>query len=435
VGALGCALVCCASLAACGGRPAPTSVLLITIDTLRADHLGCYGYFRDTSPSIDRLAAEGLLFERAVAPMSITLPSHTSIMTATYPPSHGVWSNLNYFKTPIKTSDSFRLAAQIFQEAGYRTAGFASASPVSAATGLSGGFDVFEAPPQSDRRVEYDARHTVDRARRWLKKAEPPFFLWVHLFDPHRPYSPPPGFVQTFRTTPAVHEHLEQIQVPKRRRDEAADVFSRYDGEISYTDYQLGRLFRLLRDRGLWDETVVVFTADHGEGLYQHDMLTHGELWLEQLLVPLIFKIPGGPAGRRSDLASLIDVLPTITAAVGLDVPPEQLDGIDLVSERRSSALAARQTREERRTSYALITERWKYVFFPESDGPERLFDLVHDPYEIENVVARHPDVAAALRREAEDVVARAEARAPLEHQLEIPEEAREKLRMLGYVE
>ena len=182
----GLALGSAASLSCAPAAP-PASVVLITIDTLRADHLGCYGYFRHTSPFIDQLAADGLLFERAITPMSTTLPAHTSLMTSAYPARHGVLSNLNFYHQPVVTDKGFQTAAQMFREAGYLTAGFVSSPGLGEESGITAGFQVFD---ESGIR---DAFTTTSRVIDWLDSVPArPFFLWVHYFDPHHPYDPPP---------------------------------------------------------------------------------------------------------------------------------------------------------------------------------------------------------------------------------------------------
>jgi arylsulfatase A-like enzyme len=427
------------ALSLLGAKP---NVILITIDTLRADHLGAYGYFRPTSPSIDRLAEQGVLFERAVATMSTTLPSHTSIMTSSYPARHGVLSNLRFFHQPVVTSDELRTAAQLFKAAGYSTAAFTSSSPLSEVTGIQTGFDHFVGPPPyetNDRRIDIPAEATTVEVLRWLLQARSPFFLWVHYFDPHSPFKPPPPFDRRFQAGPDLRQLLKSRAVPEGRYTDATRDVNGYDGEILYMDGQVGRLLDRLREYLLYDDALIVFTADHGEGLWQHDWQLHGPIWNEQTYAPLIFKLPkraGRPPERRLQLASLIDVLPTMIAAGELPLPREGLDGIDLFSEQREFALSERTSREDPRWSgqlFALTSLDWKYYLYTES--PHELYDLTKDPHETRNVIGEHPEIAERMRAEALRLIDANRARSPLRTKESIPDSIREQLRKLGYVE
>jgi arylsulfatase A-like enzyme len=412
------------------------SLVLITIDTLRADHLGAYGYFRDTSPHIDRFAREALLFERAVAPMATTLPSHVSILTSTYPVRHGILSNFRFFKQPLVTGDQLQTAAQLLRAEGYATAAFTSSSPLSAETGIGAGFDTFHGPPAyetHDRRVEWRAEETVDHAMAWLEGATSPFFLWVHLFDPHHPYAPPPPHDRAFSDDPALFEFLERYHFPRRHHARSARETNLYDGEIRYTDEQVGRFLEKLGSMGLYERAVIVLTADHGEGLMQHGFPRHGVIWNEQVLVPLIFRFPGGPTGRRDALASLIDILPTLAGHGGLPLRTEQFDGIDLLEKQRSSALSQRRVRGDS-AQFTLMEPNWKYWYL--RNGRDRLYDLVSDPHEMTNVIGSAPAVEARLRQEIARLIETSRKRSTLPvREEEIPEEVRRRLEELGYTE
>lgn len=427
--------------------PAPAaaegpSLVLVTIDTLRADHLPGYGYFRATSPNLDALAAEGMLFERVVAPMATTLPSHTSLLTSTYPVRHGVLSNFRFFRRAAMTTSEIRGAAQMLAERGYRTAGFTSSSPLGAESGISTGFETFEGPPpwaDGTGRTDVVAERTVDRALAWLAAARHPFFLWVHLFDPHHPYSPPAPYDGSYAASEKLGAWLDERQVPAEFRAEATTAVNLYDGEIQYADAQLGRLLAGLKRGGLYEESIVVFAADHGEGLYQHGVLEHGVIWDEQLRVPLVLRFPRGElppgAARRSDaLASLIDVLPTLAANSGLPLDTAQFDGIDLIGSRRDDVLAQREIREGRwaAENYALVERDWKYTYF--ADAQDMLFELGPDPHETRNVAGLHPDVAKRMKAELLRQVADFKQRSPLPVTGEVPEEIRRRLEALGYV-
>lgn len=437
------------------GAPAPSSarapaaetsgpsLVLITVDTLRADHLPGYGYFRGTSPALDVLFREGILFEHVVAPMATTLPSHTSLMTSTYPARHGVLSNLRFFHQAAMTTDEIRSAAQMLADRGYHTAGFTSSSPLCVESGVGAGFATFAGPPvdaAGKERIDVPAQTTVDRALDWLATARPPFFLWVHLFDPHHPYDPPAPFDKSYLESGKLWDRLRELQVPREFLSRAMIVANRYDGEIQYTDSEIGRLLRGLKERGLYEDAIVVFTGDHGEGLFQHGVMEHGVIWNEQLHVPLVMRFPHGrvPPGaerRMSRLASLIDVMPTLAAQGGLPLDTSQFDGIDLLSATRETALAQREIREQvwPTENYALVGLEWKYTYYADAD--DWLFDLADDPYETRNVITEHPDVAARMKAELLRLVAECKERSPLALTGEIPEEIRRRIEALGYVE
>jgi arylsulfatase A-like enzyme len=421
---------------------AEPNVVLITADTLRADHLKSYGYFRQTSPVLDALAAEGLVFETVYVTMSSTLASHTSIMTSSYPVRHGILSNLRFYRQPVATNSGFRTAAQLFSQAGYRTAGFTSASPLSEASGIQAGFQTFQGPPPFEtqsRRVAIPAKKTTDRALAWLQSVEPPFFLWVHYFDPHHPYRPPPEYQGLFKNGEPLGFYLKRIGIPSHELRSIAHITNRYDGEIRYMDEQIGRIFQTLRERGLYDEALVIFTGDHGEGLGQHGELRHGLVWDEQTRAPLIFKWPASsdaPRGRRRDLASSIDILPTAVETVGLELPLEQWDGVNLLRAEREFTLSQRDGRKIARWPgylYALSNREWKLLYATEA--PARLYHLATDPYERKNIIEEHREVAVRMQQELLRLLSENQARSPLQVQPELPDTIKEQLRELGYVE
>ncbi len=425
------------------GAAGHPSLILITVDTLRADHLSCYGYFRATSPAIDALAQQGVLFLNALAPMATTLPSHTSLLTSTYPVRHGVLSNLRFFKQAAMTTDIVRSAAQMLAERGYRTAAFTSSSPLCEESGIGAGFQTFDGPPRDDketRRVDLPAETTTDRALRWLEDARHPFFLWVHLFDPHHPYAAPSPYDRSYEPTERLWERLSELQVPQEYLGQALGATNPYDGEVQYADAQIGRLLQALEERKLYDDSIVVFTGDHGEGLYQHGVLEHGVIWNEQLRVPLILRFPGGklPAGlapREPKLASLIDVMPTLAAQAGLPLDTSEFDGIDLGSGTRDSVLAQREIRERvwPEENFALVGLEWKYIYF--ADAEDMLFDLVADPHETRNVLAEQSERAQRMEAELLALVADHKRRSPLAVTDDVPEDIRRRIEALGYVE
>jgi arylsulfatase A-like enzyme/Flp pilus assembly protein TadD len=382
-------LVAIASLAAavaCGPRPRGTAAgrpfVLISVDTLRSDHLPTYGYSRLQAPAFDALARDSIVFERAFSHYPLTLPSHASVFTGLLPPAHGVRNNKGY-----ALADAHETLAERLRAAGYRTAGFVSSMVLRPDTGIAQGFDTYDAPGDQGRRVFSQRRGdaTIARAEAWLSGLRPGerFFLFLHLFDPHTPYDPPPPFDHGYP--------------------------SAYDGEIGYTDAVLGRFLAALRERGLYDDTLIVLLSDHGEGLGDHVEREHGLLLhREALQVPLFVKLPGqARAGERIKTpAALSDV--AATALGQLALTPTLGAGQDLLGPRPPAADRAIYgetwfTREQYGWSElrSVISGDGHYVDAPR---PE-LYDWARDPAERENlapriaVPARFTDAVAALGR------------------------------------
>lgn len=401
------------------------NVLLVTLDTTRADRIGCLGAENAGTPVLDRLAGEGVLFERAQAHAPITLPTHASIFTGTYPPYHGVRGN-GFYSLP----ESSKTLAEMLADAGYDTGAVIAARVLDRRFGLAQGFRVFDDQPGSMTRgnafTDYtrDAAAVNEAAFRVLDELETtsPFFLWVHYFDPHAPYDPPAEFA-------ANHPATEQ---------------GRYQAEIASMDARLGDLLAELERRGHAEKTLVVVTADHGEGIYgPHEELNHGIFVYEETQhVPLVFYATGGlPAGvRRREIARQIDVTPTILDLLALP-EADEAQGVSLRPLLTSDADAAL---DEPLWSYsesmmpwykfgwspllAIRDERWKFV---EAPTPE-LYDLEADPNELDNVAELHPELVAQYRERIQDLLA-AGGRDAFTEGLVVSEEERQKLVALGY--
>lgn len=424
------AALCALLVAACGGDDKPPrlerpNIVLITIDTLRADHLGCYGYFRDTSPVIDALAEESLVFDQAYAVMATTLPSHASMLTSRYPLEHGITANAMHGGNPFGWKPDMLSFAQVAKDAGYATAGFVSAAPLKTSSGIHAGFDKWEEP----EKVECKAEETIDHALEWLSaKPEGPYFLWVHLYDPHWKHTAPPPFDQMFHSDepdPKLEAWLAERRIGDAATRGAApeatrtrEAINAYCGEIRYTDTQVGRLLERLRTSGDLERSVLMLTSDHGEGLNQHGWTAHGLVWDEQLRVPLLMRFPSaaGVAPRRVDtLMSLVDLLPTALARIEPFETPSyrrflaQATGADvLTAEFRERPLLGQRTGrelpEDPGETYAVTTREWKFI---EQEGAEdQLFDRRRDPHELENLAAREQPVVQRVRK-IKDVMVR----------------------------
>jgi len=414
---------CLVIVAACGGDDGPPrlerpNIVLITIDTLRADHLGCYGYFRDTSPVIDALAKESLVFDQAYAVMATTLPSHASMLTARYPLEHGITANAMHGGNPFGWKPDMLSFAQVAKDAGYRTAAFVSAAPLKTSSGIQAGFDDWGEP----EKMECKAEETIERALAWhAEKPDGPYFLWVHLYDPHWKHNPPPPYDRMFHSDEP--DPKLEAWLAERRIGEAAvrggapeqtrtrEAINAYCGEIRYSDAQVGLLLERLRTSGDLDRSVLVLTSDHGEGLNQHGWTAHGLVWDEQLRVPLLMRFPSavGFAPRRvNTLVSLVDLLPTVLArlkpfeapsyrrflaqATGADVLTASFGERPLLGQR-----TGRELPEDPGETYSLTTREWKFI---QQEGvDDQLFDRRRDPHELENLAAREQVVVQRVRR------------------------------------
>ena len=375
------------------------NIVLITLDTTRADHLGCYGYFRDTSPAIDALAQESIVFERCIVPMATTLPTHVSILTATYPSEHGVSSNLQFGGVRFVETSKLRSFASVCREAGYETAAFVSAAPLKNVTGIETGFDFFDQPVGAERR----AAATNQAIFQWLNESDhQPFFLWVHYFDPHWPCEAPPPFDSMYKTDDNLEAYLTERQVPDQAPrpvanvvDDARQLTNAYDGEIRYMDDQLDKLMQRLRARSDYGNTVLLIVGDHGEGLCQHGRAAHGETWHEQIRVPFMIRVPGAPPRRVLNVVSAVDTIPTLLGLIqnpSLDLFLSHASGRDVLKASFQATPVFSQDTGYRIKlpdyKYCLTTDQWKYFMI--RVGPnsikEQLYDLSADPFELHDV-------------------------------------------------
>jgi choline-sulfatase len=346
-------------------RPNVINVVLVTIDTLRADHVGAYGAPPGSTPALDSLASEGLRFENAISPVPLTRPAHASLFTGLYPEDHGIRDNL-----PAKLDSSVPTLATRFKEAGYHTAGFVGSFLLGRGSGLETGFDAFGDGSISGRsdligsKAERRAEEVAAEALEFLSTAKPPFFLWVHFYDPHAPYDPQGAFAGRG-----------------------------YRGEIAYTDAQVGRIVDGLRSRGFLDSTLVVATADHGEGLGDHGEDEHGVLVYEETLrVPLLVRGPGIPAGRvEREPVSLVDVAPFLLGG-----------GVGSLSAPTRKALYFESYYGNLHFGWAPLRGvregPMKLIFAPRAE----LYDLDSDPGETRDVSRERKDVARRLYAELE---------------------------------
>jgi arylsulfatase A-like enzyme len=310
------------------------NLVLISVDCLRADHLGCYGYPRATSPTIDSLAAAGCLFKRAIAQSSWTLPSHVSLLTSLYLKSHRAGAYEHHLRgAPEGLRAEVETLAELLRGAGYLTLAIVSGSILHPAYGLSQGFDLYDAECSVGGPTVVRNPCVHERVSALLSSpADQPFFLFVHYWDVHAPYVPPPPYDTLFL---AETEHdpgsVSRSDPGATRRDSLEAL---YDGEIAHTDRHLGMLFRELRESGVGQNTVVILTGDHGDEFEEHGAYGHGHSLFQELIrVPLIWAMPGKGSRARAieNLVQLVDIVPTVLEFVGLDIPP-QMEGRSFLS-------------------------------------------------------------------------------------------------------
>ena len=416
------ALLGVAALLACYPHPpARHSVLLVTLDTTRADHLGAYGYPHARTPHLDQLAAQGIRYQRAYTPAPLTLPAHASLLTGLYPFEHGVRDNGRF-----RLSEGIETLAEILQREGYHTAAFVGAFVLDARFGLAQGFDHYDdstAPESARGAFGFDERKapaTTDAAIAWLEEASgTPFFLWVHYFDPHAAYDPHEGDPELAGLLP-------------------------YDAEIGFMDREIGRLLEHLRATGRDRKTLVVVAADHGEGLWEHGEISHGVFVYESTLrAALLLKLPDGAhAGTRvAEPVSLVDVFPTVLARLG--IAHGKVSGEPLPSGEESQAAAPRALRplyfENHAAAYAfglhplrgVVRGDHKWIDAPQ---PER-FDLAADPHEVSNLHSPGDPLSVELATTTAQLLeASPRARPSSETPLELDARSIARLRDLGYL-
>jgi arylsulfatase A-like enzyme len=455
----------------------PANVLLISIDSLRADHLGSYGYPRVTAPNLDRLASEGVLFERMVAETSWTLPSHLTILTGLSSLVHEVTAD------DARLPNAYETLAEVLHAHGFRTEALVSAPYLHPIFGFGQGFDrytvlgetIYDVEEFSIDRLVRDAElqrefdrldrashrtrtsaELADRARAAIARlADQHFFLFVHMFDVHYDYDPPEAYWRAFdpdyrgsldptdyTRNPAIHPDMSPA--------DRAHVVARYDGEILWTDEHVGRMLAALDEHGLTDRTVVAVIGDHGEEFFEHGDIGHRKtLYDEQLLVPFILRLPGRlPAGRRLAMqVRMIDVMPTLIELATGD-RDRDLPGVSLVpyatgdeAQGDLPALSILQTREHlirslRLGGTKLVTTQ--PAGLPGATPRFELYDLVADPSE-QTPIARGERFRAA--RDALERVMNREAAfqrrhaTPEDRTLAMPRAMRRRLEQLGYVD
>lgn len=395
-----------------GRSPDRSNLLLITIDTLRADRVSCYDSTHLQTPHIDGLAAEGVIFTRAFANTSTTLPSHTNILLGVSPLYHGVHEN-QYFVV----HENFLTLAEHLKAAGYATGAFVGAFPLDRRFGLDQGFDVYDddfghRSSTNKQELERRAADVIAKASQWIKTQNSPWFLWIHCYDPHDPYTPPAPYAEQYAQSP-------------------------YDGEVAYVDEVLGRFIEDMQQGNKLEDTLVIFTGDHGESLWQHGEETHGFFaYNTGIWIPLILTGPGIKARKVKTLVSHLDIFPTVCDVLGLK-KPKFLQGRSLVPALRGRRLADQDLYFESLSPYygmgwaplrGFIRGKFKFI---QSPIPE-LYNLEND-FDEQNNLASNRDLGNYNKRLSE-IIKRDSSPEASRSERKPDRESLEKLRSLGYI-
>lgn len=403
----------------CGGSDAPRNLLIVTLDTLRADRVGAYGYRQAQTPVLDALAARGARFAAATTTTPLTLSAHTSLFSGTWPTTHGVRDNTGFY-----VDDAVQTLAETLKGRGFRTGGFVGAFVLDRRWGIAQGFDTYfdefdlseDVGPGLDA-IQRRGSDVVDRALAWLgQDAAQPFFAWVHLYDPHSPYDAPDEFAARFPAT----------------RDGA------YDAEIAYTDTQVGRLVAALDAAGRRDDTLVVVLADHGEQLGQHQEQSHGFFVYDaSVQVPLIMAGPGIAARVVPDQVRIVDVMPTVLELLGVE-RPAAVQGASLrpaLDGQRQELLAFSESWYPRfhygwSELQAVRDGAFKFILAPTRE----LYDVAKDPGETTNLAAADAGRADRMERALRALVAQTTRAEAAKGPQPVDPAAEQRLRALGYV-
>lgn len=412
-------------------------VVVVSIDTLRRDHVSLYGYPRRTTPGLEALATESVVFDDAVSTASWTLPAHASLLTSTYPSVHGA-VNLNVGLSPAWPS-----VATLLQEAEFTTQAFVTHVYLSTEYGFGEGFDRHVYLPETR------AEEVTNRAIRFLRAmGDREFFLFVHYYDPHWHYDPPAPYDKTFDPsydgdTSGVWWDFKELDRDSIDPRDLHHIEALYDGEILYTDRHLERLMRAMKELDIFDKSLIVVTSDHGEEFLEHGSWEHQKtLYEEQLRVPLIIKFPDGEgAGRRvSEQVSLLDIAPTIADVMGLSVPAT-FRGVSLRGEVLENRALWSETEHTIDGTHKLSLRRGssagKAIFSVRDDGVDvELFDLGEDPNELEAVTDddMRQRVEQQLRDYLAGVAVAREGKTDTPN-VELDPQDRERLRALGYIQ
>ena len=418
--------------------PEPRHLILVSLDTVGAKHLGAYGHGRPTSPNLDAFAAEGVLFENAIAPAPWTLPSHASLLTGLYPGRHGAVTAESSMPADVPT------LAGLLSAHGFASAAFVNAIFMAESFGFSQGFDTYELLPE-DQSARGAASKISNRALAWLEEQrERRIFLFVHYFDAHSDYRSLPRFERMLdarrnRVDGTTEQLLEVIRGELELRPDDIEALEHlYDAGIRQLDHDLGRFFAELAARGWLEDSLVVVTSDHGEEFMEHGRVLHTRSHYDELLrVPLLFHAPTLPRGVRiAAPVSLVDVAPTVSGLLGVPFPAGS-DGRDLrplwespESPRSDRLIFTEGGPSHKHDSYRSARDRRHKLWIDLKTGQRELYDWREDPGEKRDILSERPEVAERLGAAIE---ARSARQRGTPASLELSPETEERLRRLGY--
>ena len=405
------------------------NVIIISLDTTREDVLSCYGFKHNTTPNIDALAAEGVLFERAYAPLSLTLPSHCSMLAGTIPPYHGVHDNNGY-----KLDDSNVTLAEILKDNGFATGAVIGSIILDSRYGMDQGFDFYDDDFQNERSPIFIPERQAEEIERvacqWLDEHQKEnMFLFVHFYDPHRSYDAPEPYKNMFLPTPPPKPgSLEHLQ-------------GTYAGEVAYTDHCIKGIIDKLKQLGLYDSTLIIVTSDHGEMFYQHKEVTHAYYIYEgNVRIPLVFKVPGVSTPRRIEkTVGLVDIVPTVCSLLdikgsytfqGVDISPYLLQNAPEDLKRHVYLESMTPTRYKANSLLGIVNDKYKYI---QTTRPE-LYDMVNDYPESVNLVETYDKVTHRMKGLLKNILEDIRTSETKENTIEMDPEALKQLKALGYV-
>ena len=458
----------CTGCAGENEKPLP-NVVLIVMDTVRADHFSCYGYHRPTSPHVDRIASEGILFRNTFSPSAWTLPAHASLFSGLYPSRHAAHHEHQFLDSAIITW------AEILEKHGYRTGGFSMNPHISTEKGFSQGFSCFFEAWKIQSNSEQKKAMRINREiKTWLetgRKGTGPFFLFINYLNAHIPYTPPASFYSPFLRG---EDEIKKAQAYKKLGISFARAYNigkatldregryylnaLYDGEIAFVDMLIGDLYRYLETHDDLDNTLLIITSDHGENIGHHRLMDHQLCLYDSLLrVPLILRFPPRlPAGEKIDRhVELIDLLPAILEICGLPFEGDyHLDGTNLLNDRedfKKQFFLAEYFRHDKmkqrfeedypdfdftpfyRRLKAIRRDGYKYIW--SSDGRDELYHVKEDREETENLIDTFPDRASQMKNDLLKILETMTAVGPMENILPLDERTLKHLEALGYAE
>lgn len=425
------------------GKDRDFNIILISIDTLRADHLGCYNYYRNTSPAVDKFREDGVLFRHCIAQSPSTLTSHASILTSLIPSHHGA-----FYTRGQALPDNIKTMAELLKEKGYRTISFNDGGQIAPQFGLNQGFDKYESMSDKIKAEHLNFKRVVTKTMTWLdQNPDEKFFLFLHTYETHHPYTPKKRQLKLFESnykgdlnwqiTVEMIERINKGEI-KLTDEDKQHIINTYDAEIRSMDESFGLLIDYLKKKKLYDNTLIIFISDHGEEFGEHGiwaMHSH-TLFNDQLHVPLLIKLPGSKfASRKIDhLVRGIDILPTVMDLLG-EKMSKDFEGVSLVSlmkgippKKLVFAISQRDMQQTYVSPYwSVMTRKWKLY-------DAKLYDLLNDPAELKDIARTHEDLKTSLQKYALKYIKRRDKKFSAK-KVVLDDNLREKLKSLGYLD